>query len=61
MLNFVFVFTMFAFILFSSIFITTTIFCVFNAVLERLTGIGLVDIWNYAISAVLDGLKAFFR
>ena len=61
MLNFVFVFTMLAFILFSSIFITINIFYVFNSALERLTGIGLVDIWNYAISAVLGGLKAFFR
>lgn len=61
MLNFIFAITMLAFALFSSVFITIVIFCALDAVLERLTGIGLADIWDYAISSVLDGLESFFR
>ena len=59
-INLLFVITMLLSILFCSIFILITIFCVFNALLERFADIGLIDILDYASSSVLDGLKSFF-
>lgn len=59
MLNLLFVITMLSFALFCSILITIAIFCVLNALLERFVDIGLADIWDYAISSVLNGLKLY--
>lgn len=60
MLNLTFEITMFAFIIFTTFFVTALIFCFCNAILERLTGISLFDILQYSIDAILSGIKSFF-
>jgi len=50
MLNFIFVITMLGFALFVSVLIIGAIIFVFNAILEKATGITISDIFDYAIS-----------
>lgn len=54
MLNIIFAITMLGFMMFSTIFITFVAFVAFDEVLKKIIGIGLFDIVEYAISAVLN-------
>lgn len=60
MLETVFVIVMTFFVVLMTLFFTSILFYSFNAILEKITGISITDILEYAVEAVKNGLKHYF-
>ena len=60
MLETVFVIVMTYFVVFVALFFTSILIYSFNAILEKITGISITDIVEYAVETVKNGLKHYF-
>ena len=60
MLETVFVIVMTYFVVFVTLFFTSILIYSFNAILEKITGISITDIVEYAVETVKNGLKHYF-
>ena len=59
MLETVFVIVMTYFVVFVALFFTSILIYSFNAILEKITGISITDIVEYAVETVKNGLKHY--